>query len=104
MAPWGIALGLLVSIPIIMWGSQMVIKLMERFPVIIMLGAMLLGWIAGSMAVDDPALLGWAPALEQAAQTTGYVAGAIGALIVLAVGQFMKSRQAGQPMAQDVEP
>jgi len=98
-----VVLGLLVSIPIIMWGSQLVIKLMERFPVIITLGAMLLGWIAGSMAVDDPALLGWAPSLEQAAQTTGYVAGAVGALIVLAAGQFMKARQAGQPVAQDVE-
>jgi predicted tellurium resistance membrane protein TerC len=43
--------GLLVSIPIIVWGSQLVIKLMDRFPVIITLGGMLLGWIAGTMAV-----------------------------------------------------
>ena len=42
--------GLLVSIPIIVWGSQLVIKLMDRFPVIITLGGMLLGWIAGQMA------------------------------------------------------
>ena len=49
--------GLLVSIPIIVWGSQLVIKLMDRFPFIITLGGMLLGWIAGSMLVTDPALV-----------------------------------------------
>ena len=43
--------GLLVSIPIIVWGSQLVIKLMDRFPIIITVGGMLLGWIAGTMAV-----------------------------------------------------
>ncbi|MBL0092584.1 MAG: TerC family protein, partial [Piscinibacter sp.] len=43
--------GLLVSIPIIVWGSQLVIKLMDRFPSIITIGGMLLGWIAGTMAV-----------------------------------------------------
>jgi hypothetical protein len=47
--------GVLVSIPIIVWGSQLVIKLMDRFPVIITAGGMLLGWIAG-MIVTDPAL------------------------------------------------
>ena len=49
--------GVLVSIPIIVWGSQMVLKLMDRFPIIITLGGMLLGWIAGTMAVTDPALV-----------------------------------------------
>jgi hypothetical protein len=42
------------SIPIIVWGSQLVIKLMERFPIIIVAGGMLLGWIAGGMLVTDP--------------------------------------------------
>ncbi|MEY3252816.1 MAG: hypothetical protein RL227_1789, partial [Pseudomonadota bacterium] len=49
--------GLLVSIPIIVWGSQLVIKLMDRFPMIITVGGMLLGWIAGTMAVTDPGIL-----------------------------------------------
>ena len=51
--------GLLVSIPIIVWGSQLVLKLMDRFPFIITAGGMLLGWIAGSMAHSDPALVAW---------------------------------------------
>lgn len=49
-----VVLGLLISIPIIVWGSQLVIKLMERFPIIIVAGGMLLGWIAGGMLVTDP--------------------------------------------------
>lgn len=46
--------GLVVSIPIIVWGSQLVSKLMDRFPIIVTLGGMLLGWIAGGMAGTDP--------------------------------------------------
>jgi hypothetical protein len=49
--------GLLVSIPIIVWGSQLVIKLMDRFPTIIVIGGMLLGWIAGTMARHRPGRL-----------------------------------------------
>ena len=58
--------GLLVSIPIIVWGSQLVIKLMDRFPIIITVGGMLLGWIAGAMIVTDPALLPHIPTLPPA--------------------------------------
>ena len=48
--------GLLVSIPIIVWGSSVVLKLMDRFPIIITAGGMLLGWIGGSLAISDPAV------------------------------------------------
>ncbi len=83
--------GLLVSIPIIVAGSQMVLKLMDRFPIIITLGGMLLGWIAGSMAVGDPAIASHIP--ESAA--LHYVCGAAGALLVLAVGKVMARRGKG---------
>ena len=53
--------GLVVSIPIIVGGSQLILKLMDRFPVIITLGGMLLGWIAGTMAHTDPALTPYLP-------------------------------------------
>lgn len=89
-----VAFGLLVSIPIIVWGSQAVLKLMDRFPFIITLGGMLLGWIAGGLAVSDPAL---APYLASSGAAGGaggetepwvhYAAGALGALLVLAVGK-----------------
>jgi YjbE family integral membrane protein len=102
--------GLLVSIPIIVWGSQLVIKLMDRFPMIITLGGMLLGWIAGTMAVTDPALLPYLPTLapERAGglpepiAAVRYGAGLAGALLVLAIGLWVKKRNqspAGTPEA-----
>ena len=47
--------GLVVSIPLIVWGSQLVLKLLDRFPIVITLGAALLGWIAGGLIINDPA-------------------------------------------------
>ena len=81
--------GLLVSIPIIVWGSQLVIKLMDRFPMIITVGGMLLGWIAGTMAVTDPAVTQHFGAMPPNA---GTYAGIAGALFVLAVGLWMQRR------------
>jgi YjbE family integral membrane protein len=89
--------GLLVSIPIVVWGSQLVITLMDRWPVIITAGAMLLGWIAGTLAVGDPALvdLETLPSLPKVPSTQGVKLGAgiAGALVVLAVGQWIRRRQ-----------
>jgi YjbE family integral membrane protein len=95
-----VVFGLLVSIPIIVWGSQMVIKLMDRFPMVITLGGMLLGWIAGSMVVGDPALAEWMP-MEQSAEgkprqvssIVSYAAAVIGALFVLVTGRWLGARQ-----------
>jgi YjbE family integral membrane protein len=97
-----VVFGLLVSIPIIVWGSQLVIKLMDRFPMIITLGGMLLGWIAGTMAVTDPAVLGHVPtlpldkpgALPEVLASVRYGAGLAGALLVLAIGLLLKRRAA----------
>ena len=89
--------GLLVSIPIIVWGSQLVIKLMDRFPIIITLGGMLLGWIAGTMAVSDPAVVSpdawtWVPKVPQT-DVVKYAAGVAGALLVLGWGKWIASRR-----------
>ena len=95
-----VVFGLLVSIPIIVWGSQLVIKLMDRFPAVITVGAMLLGWIAGTMAVSDPAVIPYM-ATQPAARpelppevlpALRYGAGISGALLVLALGVFLKRR------------
>ncbi|QTD45576.1 TerC family protein [Ottowia testudinis] len=81
--------GLLVSIPIIVWGSQLVLKLMDRFPIIITLGGMLLGWIAGTMAHTDPALVNHIPQ----DRPVHYALGVAGALLVLAIGKLVQSRR-----------
>ncbi len=85
-----VILGLVVSIPIIVWGSQIVLKLMDRFPIIILLGGMLLGWIAGGMFQTDPMLKDLIPQ----EQSWHYALGAAGALLVLAIGQALKARRA----------
>ena len=89
--------GLLVSIPIIVWGSQLVIKLMDRYPLIITLGAMLLGWIAGTMAVSDPALIN-PEVMPQVPKLVvndwvKYGAGVAGALLVYALGKAFAARR-----------
>jgi YjbE family integral membrane protein len=81
--------GLLVSIPIIIGGSQLVLKLMDRFPLIITVGGMLLGWIAGTMAFGDPAISAWVPV----APVWSYFAGVSGALAVLVAGVVIKRRK-----------
>jgi YjbE family integral membrane protein len=98
--------GLLVSIPIIVWGSQLVLKLMDRFPIVITVGGMLLGWIAGTMAVTDPGILPWMPqdgppGKPEVLDSVRYGAGVAGALLVLALGKWLASRrQAGAPPAE----
>jgi YjbE family integral membrane protein len=78
--------GLVVSIPIIVWCSQLVLKLMDRFPLIITLGGMLLGWIAGTMAMSDPAVRHLVP--QSAAWSYG--AGLAGALLVYGLGLWSR--------------
>jgi len=87
--------GLLVSIPIIVAGSQIVLKLMDRFPVIITLGGMLLGWIAGQMAYTDPAVKPFVPADK----TWEYAAAAVGAILVLIIGKAMGRSRASNDSA-----
>lgn len=84
--------GLVVSIPIIVWGSSLVLKMMDRFPVIITAGAMLLGWIAGTLAVSDPAVTPYMATSD----TMRYVWGAAGAILVYMVGTLLARRQSTQ--------
>ncbi|MEO7939933.1 MAG: TerC family protein [Burkholderiaceae bacterium] len=80
--------GLLVSVPIIIWGSQLVLKLMDRFPIIITVGGMLLGWIAGTMAHTDPAVREWLPQES----VWNYGMGIAGAALVYLAGLVLRRR------------
>lgn len=84
-----IVFGLLLSIPIIMLGSQLVIRLMDRFPVVIVAGGALLGWIAGGMAVSDVAVGEWFKATLPASSWLGPV---IGAVVVVLIGKLLAAR------------
>ncbi|WP_024301517.1 TerC family protein [Pseudogulbenkiania sp. MAI-1] len=92
-----VALGIVISIPIIVWGSQFVLKLMDRFPVVITLGAALLGWIAGDMVVGDVMVK---PYLADAPHWLHYASAAAGAVLVVAVGSTLAKHQCGVPPVQ----
>lgn len=91
--------GLLVSVPIIVWGSQLVIKLMDRFPIVITVGGMLLGWIAGSMLISDPAVKDH---VEPYISWLSYAAPLAGALLVLAAGKWQSSRRKVHEAVEEV--
>ncbi len=86
-------IGLAMSIPLIVFGSAMLLKIMERFPIIITFGAGLLGFLAGGMLVDDPAIK------DTILKTLGNVKLAfevVGVALVILVGTFLKKRTAGK--------
>lgn len=89
--PWLFGFGLALSIPLIMVGSQLIMKMIEKLPIIVWAGAALLGWIAGEMIATDPIVadrLGIEPH-----STMVYVVAAIGAALVVAIGYWLKSRE-----------
>lgn len=81
--------GLAVSIPLIVWSSQLMLKLMDRFPVIVTFGAALLGWVAGGMMATDHAVASWFAAhLAYPATVTSV----IGATLVAVLGSVLAAR------------
>ena len=84
-------LGLIISIPLVIFGSTLLMKVMERWPIIVTIGAGLLGWVAGEMAATDPAIREW---VEANAAWLHYGAPILGAAIVVAVGKYLASRSA----------
>jgi YjbE family integral membrane protein len=95
-----VAAGVLISIPVIVLGSRLVLAAMERFPFVVQLGGALIGWIAGGMVPGDRALDAW---LVDAGWVH-YLASAIGAALVLAVGAWMRHRSAAQAEPQKINP
>ena len=89
-----LVLGLAISIPLIIYGSTFILKLMNRFPSIITIGGGVLGWVAGEMAIADPIVSPW---VEGNADWLHNVAPMIGALSVVAVGKSWAARKLAVP-------
>ena len=85
-------LGLAISIPLVIFGSTLMIKLMDRFPIFITLGAALIGWVGGETIASDVALKGFAATNPW----IHYAAAAAGAILVVAVGKYLSTRSAGK--------
>ncbi len=81
--------GLVISIPLVVLGSQLIMKLIERFPILIMAGGGLLGYIAGEIAVEDAAIRGWVAAN---APYLHYLGPAVGVVIVVGAGVWLTRR------------
>ncbi|GAB3770115.1 TerC family protein [Ramlibacter monticola] len=87
-----LVIGLVISIPLIIFGSTLILKLMNRFPIIITLGAGLLGWVAGEMTLTDPAIHDFV----EKHHYLHNILPALGAIIVVAVGKYLASRGASE--------
>lgn len=85
-------LGLAISIPLVIFGSTLMIKLMERFPIIITLGAALIGWVGGETIASDVAL----KSVVEANPWLHYVAASAGAALVVLLGRKLQKRSEGK--------
>jgi YjbE family integral membrane protein len=100
-----VVFGILISIPIIVWGSTLVLRLMERFPIIITFGAALLGYLAGGMIFSDTAVAPWLVAhLPVATDFTVpgiglhlSIPGIVLAIAVVLIGKSLAKNKAGHP-------
>jgi YjbE family integral membrane protein len=103
-------LGLAISIPLVIFGSTLLLHLMERWPIIITIGGGLLGFVAGEMLVTDPALHGWLEGMGVAFDgekprvgglSLEVICGLVGAVIVIAAGTLIGKRRAMKAAVQE---
>ena len=85
--------GLVVSIPLVIVGSQLIMKAIERFPILVMAGGGLLGYVAGEMAVTDNAVAGW---IDAHAHWLHWALPVGCILLVLGVARFLQIRAAAR--------
>jgi len=97
---WGLLIiGLAISIPLVIFGATLLLKLMERWPIIITIGAGLLGFVAGEMAWEDQAIEGFT---QQFPGYAKYVVASIGAAFVVGLGRILAGRSLEKSAAEHV--
>jgi YjbE family integral membrane protein len=95
---WLLVFGLLVSIPMIAWSSQLVLKLIDRYPVIIYAGGALLGYVAGEMLLGEALF----KSLVEAQHALHWMVPTGCALLVLGIGKWLSARKAAVPIVRDL--
>jgi YjbE family integral membrane protein len=95
-----IAIGVAISIPLIIGGAALITRLLDRFPILVQAGAALLGWIAGEMLITDPIIVRWLG--EAVTESFKYPAAIVGAVLVLAVGAWMTRIRRRQIRAREL--
>lgn len=96
-----LVIGLAISIPMVVFASRLLLTLMDRFPVIITLGAALLGWVAGDMAITDPIDKPWVDLNAAFLHWGAPLAGAIG---VVVLGKWLAARAVAKHAVPAVAP
>ena len=98
---WGLLIiGLAISIPLVIFGATLLLKLMERWPIIITIGAGLLGFVAGEMGWEDRAIAGFT---SQFPESTKYVIALIGAAFVVLLGRYLGGKTLEKSAEEQVE-
>ena len=87
-----LVIGLVISIPMVIFGSKVMIQLMEKYPVIIVLGAALIGWVAGDAISHDPGLA----FIFSGNAFLAYALKAACAVFVVVIGKMLAKRAAAQ--------
>ena len=90
-------IGLAISIPLVIFGATLLVKVMERYPIIIVIGAALIGFVAGEMAWEESVISPWTSPYPASMK---YVAAVVGAAFVVVVGQWIARRKAREASAQ----
>ncbi|MSP80762.1 MAG: TerC family protein [Rhodospirillales bacterium] len=94
-----VILGLAISIPIVVFGSTLMLKLLDRYPILVVGGGALLGWVAGDIAAADPAIEAW---IEPYQPIVHYLAAAGGAGIVVLAGTWLARRKEARQKKVDI--
>jgi len=108
-----LVLGLVISIPLVVFGATMLMKIMETYPVIVTVGAALIGYVSGEMLVTDPVVIGWFRAqarwMIDVELFTGFghkfelsMAGLIGAVLVVGIGKWLARRKPSIPENENI--
>jgi YjbE family integral membrane protein len=93
---WMLTAGLLITVPVILFGSALLMKLMNRFPIFIMVGAALIGWVAGEMIISDPAIKDWIDANFSVLHVASPIFCAAFVIAVGKIREHMASRKTAQ--------
>jgi YjbE family integral membrane protein len=96
-----LVIGLAISIPLVVFGATLLVKVMERYPFVITAGAALIGFVAGEMAWEDQAIAPWT---DGRPENLKYLAASLGAIAVVVAGQWLARRAAARPAAAEHHP
>jgi YjbE family integral membrane protein len=96
---WMLIAGLVITVPVILFGSALLMKLMARFPIFVKIGAALIGWVAGEMLISDPAIKDWVDANMPVLHWVSPIVCAAGVIAIGKAMEHLASRKKSPDMA-----